>query len=1654
MTASVEGIEAALIDTVCMRVRERVDGPDAARVERFVRLYYGWVPPEDLVGRDPLDIYGAALAEWNFMRTRAPGSAKVRVYNPDFEQHGWQSTHTVVEIVADDMPFLVDSVSMELSRQAYGIHLVVHPVIGVQRDDDGELIDVGPPGEGGAAMLAESVMRFEIDRQSEAAELETIREGVLRVIGDVRAAVEDWQAMRERAREIIAELRAGGIPGDPRDVDEAAALLAWADEGHFTFLGYREYGLVEEGGEDRLRALPDSGLGVLRQATRKPVSKSFAKLPPRVRANARSQRLLTLTKANSVATVHRPAVLDYLGVKRFGDDGEPVGERRFLGLWTSTAYKAHPSDVPVVRRKVEAVLRRAGFPHGSHNEKALAEILDTYPRDELFQITEDDLYAIATGILGLGERQRVRLFVRRDEYERFLSCLVFVPRDRFNTQNRERIQEILRDAFGADRVDWELRLSESVLVRIHCIVRTGAGELPDYDVEEIEARIVEATREWTDDLREALIDDLGEERGNSLFRRYGRGFPTSYRVDWLARTAMADIRHMEELRGGDGLGLNLYRPLEAARSAVRCKLFRCGAPVSLSDVLPMFESMGVEVTDERPYEVRPRDGAPIWIYDFGLAYSADEELDADADAVRERFHDAFARVWRGEVENDGFNALVLRAGLTWREVTVVRAVARYLRQAGTTFSDRYMERTLLGHPDVARGLVELFEARFDPDRARDEAAAEGVASRIEQAIEDVASLDEDRILRSFLATVRAMLRTNHFQADAAGAAKSWLSFKLDPSNIPVVPLPRPRFEIFVCSPRTEGVHLRGGKVARGGLRWSDRREDFRTEVLGLMKAQMVKNALIVPVGAKGGFVLKQPPAEGGREALQREVEACYRAFISGLLDITDTITDGEIVPPSRVVRHDGDDPYLVVAADKGTATFSDLANGIAAEYGFWLGDAFASGGSVGYDHKKMGITARSAWESVKRHFRELGTDIQSEDFTVVGVGDMSGDVFGNGMLLSRHIRLLAAFDHRHVFLDPDPDAAASYDERRRLFELPRSSWEDYDAALISEGGGVWPRSAKSIPISAQARAALGIEADRLAPSELIRLLLAAPVDLLWNGGIGTYVKARSETHADVGDKANDSVRVNGADLRCRVAGEGGNLGFTQRGRIEYALAGGRLNTDAIDNAGGVNCSDHEVNIKILLDSVVAAGDLTGKQRNELLAAMTDAVAELVLRGSYRQTQALSLARVQAPAMLDVHDRLMRSLEHAGRLDRALEALPDAEVIGERRSARIGLTQPELAVLLAYAKITVYAALLDSDLPEDPYLSRVLVEYFPAPLPERFPEPMRKHRLRREIVATYVTNSMVDRAGSTFAYRMEEDTGATASDIARAYAAATEIFDMRTFWADVEALDLAVDAETQASMLLDGRRLVERATRWLLRSLRRPLDIAATVERFADGARAVAGAVPDILVDDDRAAWDARVEELAAADVPDAVARRVAARGALFSALDIVEVSAATGRSVDDVAALHFQLGARLHLHWLRDKIAALPRDNRWQAMARAALRDDLFSLHAELTADVLRGAATDGAAATRLDGWLAENAGPAERTLGVLEDIRTSGSYDLTTLPVALREVRDLIRSGGAAPAPAARPAAADADAAAADGAPAAGDGAPATADGVPTAAG
>ena len=1176
MAVKAADLETEQIAAVCARVRERLPEIQAAQCERFVRQYYHWVAPDDLAGRRPLDLYGAALAHWNLAQARKPGEMRLRVYNPEVDRHGWHSSHTVVEMVTDDMPFLVDSVTMALARRGHTIDLVIHPVMRVRRDEQGSLIEILEPGADEPGATAESVLHAEVTRESDEAALEQLRADVEGVVGEVSVVVADWQPMRGRCLSAAAELDEHPPPIEANEVKERQEFLRWLADGHFTYLGYREYELRSDGDEVALEAVPDTGLGILRG----PPATPHTRLRDKAETLARSPHPLVLTKANSRATVHRPSYLDYVGVKTFGPDRQVTGERRFLGLYTTSAYRASVRDIPLLRGKLRRVLGRAGFEPDSHDAKALAEIIESYPRDSLLQITPDELFEVSIGILSLGERQRLRLFVRRDPLGRFMDCLVCIPRDRFNTDNRERVARILMKAFGGTHVDWTLQLSESVLARVHYIVHCEDHPLRDYDVAEIEATMVQATRAWSDDLREALADEYDETEASRLMRRYQQAFPPAYRDDWVARAAVADIAKLERIREQHEPIMSLYQQLEAATGTVRCKLHSAD-DVLLSDVLPTFEHMGAKVIDERPYEITPADADPVWIYDFGLQCSAE-----DVDRVRERFQEAFLDVRRGTLEDDRLNGLVLRAGLHGREITIVRAIAKYLRQGGIPFSYSYMQRTLLGHPDVVALLVALFTVRFDPDR-RDHQEAERLVGRIEQAIDAVESLDEDRILRSFLTVLSAMLRTNYFRRLASGEAPGHLSFKLDPSLVPVLPLPRPRFEIYVYSPRVEGVHLRGGRVARGGLRWSDRPEDFRTEVLGLMKAQMVKNALIVPVGAKGGFVVKRPPVRGARQALTEEGIACYRIFLAGLLDLTDNIVAGEVEPPDRVVRYDEDDPYLVVAADKGTASFSDIANEVSADYGFWLGDAFASGGSRGYDHKQMGITARGAWESVKRHFRELGNDVQSTDFTTVGIGDMSGDVFGNGMLLSRHTKLVAAFNHLHVFLDPNPDPERSFEERRRLFEQTRSTWADYDESVISPGGGVYPRSAKSIPLSAEVRAVLGTDSEELAPNDLIRVILRAPVDLLWNGGIGTYVKAASESHADAGDKGNDQVRVDGNELRCRVVGEGGNLGFTQRGRVEFALAGGRIDTDAIDNVAGVNCSDHEVNIKILLDAEVA-----------------------------------------------------------------------------------------------------------------------------------------------------------------------------------------------------------------------------------------------------------------------------------------------------------------------------------------------------------------------------------------------------------------------------------------------------------------------------------
>ncbi|WP_342760777.1 NAD-glutamate dehydrogenase [Azospirillum thermophilum] len=1272
-------------------------------------------------------------------------------------------------------------------------------------------------------------------------------------------------------------------------------------------------------------------------------------------------------------------------------------------------------------------MERAGFDPQGHDGKALLNILETYPRDELFQVGADELFDSALGILHLQERQRLALFVRRDPFERFVSCLIYVPRDRYETNLRRRLQALLEAAYNGTCTSYFTQLSDSTLARLHVIIRTEPGHVPAVDVAELEARLVQAARGWGDRLKDALIEAHGEETGAALLRRYADAFPVGYRDAFTAETALHDIDRIEQTLASRRLAIALFRPLEAEPDELHVKIYHPGRPVPLSDVLPMLEHMDLKIVTEQPYEVTPAGAADgVWIHDFtartqsgapvGAAGTSDAPA-APADAavdparIKQTFQEAFAAVWDGRMEDDGFNRLILRAGLDARAVTVLRAYAKYLRQARFAYAQDTVEATLAAHPRTTRLIVRLFHARFAPNRG--DVAGEDVAggdeaallAAIDAALDAVGNLDEDRILRRFVNLVRATLRTNAFQRGPDGQPKPYLSLKLDSRAVEELPLPRPWVEVFVYSPRMEGVHLRGGRVARGGIRWSDRREDFRTEILGLMKAQMVKNTVIVPVGSKGGFVVKRPPpAAAGREAQLAEGIECYKTLMRGLLDLTDTLdAEGRVLPPPDLVRHDGDDPYLVVAADKGTATFSDIANAVSLDYGFWLGDAFASGGSAGYDHKRMGITARGAWESVKRHFRELGTDIQTTGFTVVGVGDMSGDVFGNGMLLSRHIRLLAAFDHRHIFLDPDPDPAASWAERKRLFDLPRSSWADYDRALLSRGGMIVERTAKTVELTAEVRARFAIEATSIAPAELMRRLLAAPVDLLWFGGIGTYVKASGESQAEAGDKANDALRIDGRDIRARVVGEGANLGVTQRGRIEAALAGVRLNTDAIDNSAGVDTSDHEVNIKILLGDVVGRGDMTTKQRDRLLAGMTDEVAGLVLADNYRQTQAISVAQAQGADLLEAQARFIRSLEKAGRLNRAIEYLPDEEELAARMADRRGLTRPELAVLLAYAKITLYDELLASDLPDDPFMAEDLLRYFPQPLQQRHGEAIARHRLRREIVASSVTNSLVNRLGPTFVKETVEKTGMGPADVARAYTIVRDVYGLRALWAGIDALDTLVPAALQTGLVLETVHLMERAVNWFLAHAGHPLDIAAETAAYRPGVEALLAGLDGFLDAEEAGRLAARVASSTGQGVPEDLARRLAALPVLAAAPDLVRIAGRTGRAVEAVGSVYYGLGRRFGLEWLRDRAASAKVDNHWQKQAVGAIIDDLFAHQTALTVRVLEAGGEDP-----VEGWIAQRRPVVERVEQLLSELRTQPAVDLAMLAVANRQLRGL----------------------------------------------
>ncbi|HET9725018.1 MAG TPA: NAD-glutamate dehydrogenase [Actinomycetota bacterium] len=1578
---------------------EWVPAERLATVQAFARAYTRRLGTDRSVLR-PEEIAGRVATAFALVDGRDGADVAVRVFNPDVERDGYGSVGSVLEVNTTDSPFLIDSLNEELEARGLAIRRVIHPVIGTRRDDEGRVLQVLDARE---AKVRESVMHFEMDRRLGDAELAELSESVRAILGDVRLAVRDFRAMRETVHRMMLVAEAAAPAYGREEIDETVSFLRWLLQDNFVFLGAREYEIVDTPSGPAMKTVAGSGLGILS----KPGWSTFedpvplASLDPNLRARIEGGDLLVYAKTNRTSTVHRRERMDHIGVRRVSSDGRIVGEVRLLGLFTSKAYTAPASQTPLLHRKLGQILEAEELFEGSHDYKAAVSIFDSFPKAELLAAPVADLRRQVVGLLALQEQRHVRLFERRDPYGRNVSLLVVMPRDSFSAELRDRLQDLFMRRFKGSSVDYHLSLGESQLAQVHFTVHVGLGDVPDVPFGDLEEEVIELARTWDDRLRDQLVELAGEGPGTTLAERWSPRFPETYKTATDVEVASTDVLRFDELeRGDDPFVVGLSNEVHDAQTLTRVRLYKIGGKIQLSDFVPTLESLGLRVVEEVPTDLIHDVTDERFLQDFGVLSADGKPIDVDA--IGPRIADCIAAVWRGECEMDSLNRLVVSADLDWRQVQILRAYRKYHHRVNASFPVEYKNDAFAAHPEIAAGIVRLFEMRFDPSARHDLAVVEDLRRGILAALDAVASLEEDRILRNHLGLVDATVRTNAYVP-----ARSALSFKFRSALVPEMPRPTPLFEIFVYSPEMEAIHLRGGKVARGGIRWSDRRQDYRTEVLGLMKAQMVKNAVIVPTGSKGGFVLKRQITEPA--ALKQEVTAQYVAFMRGMLDVTDDLVDGAVVHPPDVVIHDDDDPYLVVAADKGTATLSDTANAVSAEYGFWLGDAFASGGSAGYDHKALGITARGAWESVKRHFVELGTDVMSQPITVVGIGDMSGDVFGNGMLLSDQICLVAAFDHRHVFVDPNPVPAVGIAERRRLFELPGSTWDDYDRSRISSGGGVWPRTAKAIPLTPEMRGALAVDGDTLTPDELISATLRAPVDLLWNGGIGTYVKAHNESQADAGDRVNDSVRVDGRDLRCRVVAEGGNLGCTQRGRIEFALAGGRINADFIDNSAGVDCSDHEVNLKIVLGLAIARGDLSLQDRNALLAEVEQDVVGHVLYDNFLQAQILSQETKLSGGRMEAYEDLMQTLEAEGMLDRDIESLPGAEEMAERRRSGRGMTRPELAVLLAYAKQSLANALLDSTLPDSRYLEQDLRGYFPPRVAERFADLIPEHPLRRELVATIVANDVVNSQGITFVTRLTAETGASAADVVSAYRIARDVSGAVGRWEAIEALVGRIDPTRSDELMGDVDHLVEVSARWYLQHAHGQLGRA--VEAHAGPFRQLERALPSIAPERLLRARERETWRLVDAGVPEDLAREHAFLGILSHAPSVIAVSQEAGVPVQTAGRVFSRVGEATFIDWLEERLGQVPTMTRWHRWALHAVWDDLRMARRQIAERVLAetpGVEPDEAVAA----FLASRGEVLERLRRFMSALAVEEVSDLAAATVAVRQIRALGAAG------------------------------------------
>lgn len=1598
------------------QAQKKLPTKTSAMEKDFVGKFFTGASPDDLATVDVITLQRTAQRHWDMMQKRKSGTPSITVHSPALETGpgGWPLRRTVIDVVDEDMAFQIDSITAELTRLGHVVHLMIHPVLHVRRNRNGKIDALfSKPDQG---TTPQSHIHIQLTRMLTKKECADLQSGLRQIMSDVHAATGDWLKMREKLRLCESSLAHAPSAYADDEIEEYQAFLEYLYKDNFTLLGYREYRYgKDKNGKTAARAVRDSHMGLLRSDVETEIMpEGLDILPPSLARYQKDKVPLRVFKLHRKSTVHRRVPLDAVMVRLFDKKGEASGVAVFIGLFTSVTYSRSIRDIPYLSRKAAIVMDRARFESGTHGRKALAHILEKYPRDELFQIDIDTLYDYAISIMRLQERQRIALYTRVDAFDRNVSCLIYIPRDRYEASLRVRMQAILEEALNGTCQDFYTTLDDSPLARVMISIALKGGRVPTIDRPALEVLLQDAGRAWSEKIAESLREKTDQDSDIArLCAEYGNAFPVSYRDRYGPRQCVHDIFAVEKALSENDIARELYRPGGAPGHVLHLKVFCPDHPVVLSDILPILENMGMRVVSEMPFEVRPQSGRSVWIHDFALEVpEAKGGTPIPVTKINDAFEDALLQVWHGRVENDSLNRLTLTSGLSWREVLVLRTYVRYMRQAQSTYSVPYIEKALTDFPAIARNISALFHARLDPALSRGNAdkQAAAILRTIENDLNAVSSLDQDRILRAMVGMVEATLRTNFFQRTEGGDYKPCLSIKLDSAAIDTLPHPRPFREMWAYSPRVEAVHLRGDRIARGGIRWSDRHEDFRTEVLGLMKAQQVKNAVIVPMGAKGGFVVKRPPVGGDRAAMQAEGIACYKDMMRAFLDITDNRKGGKIVAPANVVRRDSDDPYLVAAADKGTATFSDIANGLAAEYDFWLGDAFASGGSIGYDHKKMGITARGAWESVKRHFRELGLDTQAQDFDVIGVGDMAGDVFGNGMLLSEHIRLVGAFNHVHIVCDPDPNTAASFKERQRLFREVKG-WDHYDLSKLSKGGRIYNRSDKSLTLTPEIMARFEIEREKVTPAELIQAMLRARTDLLWFGGIGTFIKAGSETHPDVGDKGNDSLRVNAAEIRARVIGEGANLGCTQRARIEYAMRGGRVNADFIDNSGGVNSSDLEVNIKILMTDLMAKkdSDMTRKKRDTLLTAMTDEVAALVLRNNYQQAQGISLMTMQSPQTLLRDTQLIRELERDQGLNRALENLPDDIEIENRRMAGQGLTRPELCVLQCYAKIADTRAILNSDIPEQAEIRDFLISYFPTPLRKKYVADIERHQLGREIIATAIANGIVNRMGATFIRAHMAATGVAHADVVRAFLIVRESLGLRDLWDRIEALDGKVDANAQLQAMLDIRATTNRAVRSILTRLGRAPDLGRDVPAFSDGVAAVRRGIDRALPANLSALVADRYDHTLRAGFGEVLARDLSHMAVLDSVLDAARIAMERKTKPVDTARIYFDVGAAFHLDWLRAGAENLPAADQWSQQARGGLIDQLYRAHSALVVAALRHAGARATPDQAVALWLgSKGADPLRQACAQLEAMQASGPVDLPRLMIAVQRLTDV----------------------------------------------